>query len=225
MTADGNTADTAAMLATLRERGAGQRDPVRYGFIEALARRAEAQQGSVRQLLDCKLATAIAELAARSAEPSATAADGTTQSAPTASPLAGLLAELAQHPALAAPVLHAPALPTATAGTYGALPPADGNELKALRYFRDDWARLSVERQLAEALANGPENAGPLNPHRLVLRMLERMHTLSPDYLTRFMSYVDALLWLEQADAPAPPGEKTAADGERKRKTERATKR
>jgi hypothetical protein len=224
MKADGRP-DAAAMLATLRERGAGQRDPVRYGFIEALARRTEAQQGTARQLLERKLAQAIETLAARCPEPSATV-DDSPKTSPLASPLAGLIVELAQHPLPDSLAPDASAMPSAaTVATDAAPMPADSMELKALRYFRDDWARLSVEQQLADALANGPENAGPLNPHRLVLRTLERMHALSPDYLRRFMTYVDALRWLEQADAPTPPGEKAAADGERKRKTERATKR
>lgn len=224
MAADSMPASTAAALAALRERGAAQHDPVRYGFIEALARRTEAQQGAARQLLDRKLAQAISALAARCAEPSA-AATGATKPSPPSSLLAGLLAELAQD------VTHAPHAPPAAMAapdaSRGESPsPADSDELKALRYFRADWARLSVEQQLAEALANGPENAGPLNPHRLVLRALERMRALSPDYLHRFMTYVDALRWLEHADKAGASVDKPApGDGERRRRGERAPKR
>jgi hypothetical protein len=73
-------------------------------------------------------------------------------------------------------------------------------ELKSLRYFRSTWSRLSAEQQLAQALAQAPENAGPLNSHLLVLRALQLMQEVSPDYLQRFMSYADTLLWLEQVD-------------------------
>ena len=75
-------------------------------------------------------------------------------------------------------------------------PPA---ELRALRYFRRSWARLSVDQQLTRSLARAPEQAGPLNSQRLVLRSLTLMRDVSPAYLSRFMSYVDALMWLDQA--------------------------
>ena len=44
-------------------------------------------------------------------------------------------------------------------------------------------------------------NAGPLNSHRLVLRSLEMMRTLSPHYLQHFLSQMDTLLALEQMNA------------------------
>lgn len=83
-------------------------------------------------------------------------------------------------------------------------------ELKALRDFRSTWARLSVEQRLARSLAQAPEKAGPLNSHGLALRALQAMRDLSPDYLQRYVGYVDALLWLEQAKAGAAA---EAADG------------
>ena len=111
------------------------------------------------------------------------------------SPLADLAAYIAQHSSTdqdgAAANVGAPVRPSA--------------ELKSLRYFRNTWAKLSVEQQLAQALAQGPENAGPLNSHLLVLRSLQLMRDISPDYLNRFMSYVDTLLWLEQADGGGMP--------------------
>jgi hypothetical protein len=39
-----------------------------------------------------------------------------------------------------------------------------------------------------------------MNSQHLVLRSLQRMRDIAPDYLQGFMSYVDALIWLEQAD-------------------------
>src|SRR5687767_2172570 len=50
-----------AAVAALRERGAHRADPVRFRFIEALARRAEGQPPAVRQRLDATLARALAE--------------------------------------------------------------------------------------------------------------------------------------------------------------------
>lgn len=114
----------------------------------------------------------------------------------------------------------APAVATGTGeAPSGAVSPA--RELKSLRYFRSTWSRLSAEQQLAQALAQAPENAGPLNSHLLVLRALQLMQDVSPDYLQRFMSYADTLLWLEQVDdlsgavkrrneTAAPPGRKSS---------------
>ena len=100
---------------------------------------------------------------------------------------------------------------------------ADADELKSLRYFRDTWAKLSVEQQLVQALADGPENAGPLNSHLLVLQALKRLRDLSPSYLNRFMTYVDALLWLDQAAAgPVPRKYLAGGEGDKRRKPTRA---
>ena len=74
-------------------------------------------------------------------------------------------------------------------------------ELKSLRYFRSTWSRLSLEQQLSRALAQAPDNAGPLNSHFLVLQALIRMRDIAPPYLEGFIAHVDALLWLERADA------------------------
>ncbi|HSX94516.1 MAG TPA: DUF2894 domain-containing protein [Hydrogenophaga sp.] len=80
-------------------------------------------------------------------------------------------------------------------------------ELRSAQAFRETWERLHAEDEVQQALERGPENPGPLNPHRLVLRTLGLLSELSPDYLRRFMAHADALLWLDEASArlkPAP---------------------
>jgi hypothetical protein len=72
-----------------------------------------------------------------------------------------------------------------------------------VRQFTEVWSKISAEQQVVQALHRGPENAGPLNSHRLMLRSLSLMQSLSPDYLRRFLSQMDSLLWLEQASAKA----------------------
>jgi hypothetical protein len=49
----------------------------------------------------------------------------------------------------------------------------------------------------------------------VVLRSLALMRDISPDYLNRFMSYVDALLCLEQVDREAPATPKAKPDAAR----------
>lgn len=134
-------------------------------------------------------------------------------------PLADLVAYVAERSAPApgmngAPDSRADAVPAASlakpaAPTDSANATGSARELKSLRYFRSTWSALSVDRQLAQALAQGPENAGPLNSHRLVLRSLQLMRDVAPNYLQRFMSYADALLWLERAEASGAPAKKT----------------
>lgn len=73
-------------------------------------------------------------------------------------------------------------------------------ELKSVRRFRESKAKLDADRLVTRAIEECPENAGPLNPQKLVIRSLSAMRTLSPHYLNRFVSYIDTLLWLEQVD-------------------------
>lgn len=84
---------------------------------------------------------------------------------------------------------------------------ASGNrvELKSARRFSETWSKLQSESQVEQALQRSPENAGPFNPHMLMVRSLALMRDLSPDYLHRFMQHADTLLWLEQASARHNP--------------------
>lgn len=196
----------ARAIAALRAQGAGLRDPVRFHFIEALARRTAATRGTARALLEGRLARAIDDYAAR-CEGVPGRADAPGDAPAAASPLAELLAHIAgqNRSVFAAPE------PDATH-------PAAPAELKALSCFRDTWSKLRVDQQFHQALADEPENAGPLNSHFLVLRALRLMRDISPAYLKHFMDYADALLWLEQADGGARPAPKNIVLGERDKK-------
>jgi hypothetical protein len=77
-----------------------------------------------------------------------------------------------------------------------------------VRHFRNTWSKLSADRQVAKALGQGPQNAGPINSHRLVLASLALMREISPDYLNRFMCYADALLCLDQSGQLKPTSAK-----------------
>ena len=101
--------------------------------------------------------------------------------------------------------------------------------MKSLRQFKDTWARMAAEDDVKQAIERGPRNAGPLNSHQLVLRSLRVMRDVSPDYLRRFMTHLDALLWLDQLShkptaAEGKPGKPTASPAS-KPKTRRATTR
>ncbi|KAB2910281.1 MAG: DUF2894 domain-containing protein [Dechloromonas sp.] len=195
----------------LRASGAAERDPVRFAYLDALARRAAKQPASIRQALAARIGAAADELASRPAPSPAAIAPSDT-----ASPLAELLAYIGQQ---------AHALPDAAsaAAPQGDLRPkakASGEshrrpapELKSVTYFRDEWSKLSTEQQLTQTLAQAPENAGPMNSQHLVLRSLQVMRDIAPDYLHGFMSWVDALIWLEHA-APTRPAPARAVANE-----------
>lgn len=232
--ADGASAQT--LIEALRARGAARFDAVGFRFLDALAVRLAGLDGAARQRLESRLAEAAAALgermdaAAREAEaccaaaaarfPAAAAAlaedlaagDFTALrrriAALEAGPAPGPLGELVAR--LQRPAADAPEAATEPGGA-----PA---ELRSLRRFRRTWSRLSTEQQLAEAFAQAPENAGPLNAHFLVLRALTRMRDLAPAYLEQFVSYANTLLWLEQVEAGRAAAQKPGARAERGRK-------
>jgi hypothetical protein len=216
------TADIQAQLDALRATGAADRDPVRFAYLEALTRRAATQPETIRQSLNAKISAAANELASRPAPAPTEIAPATP-----ASPLADLLAYISQQahgqpdtrqPANETSTVNRknrPKSKTASAGRY-----RQGPELKSVAYFRNEWSKLSTEQQLTQTLAQAPENAGPMNSQHLVLRSLERMRDIAPDYLQGFMSYIDTLIWLDHADPTKPlSGRSPGGEGEKKTRT------
>ena len=91
------------------------------------------------------------------------------------------------------------------------------SELRSVRAFSETWSRICAEEDVAQAVQRGPENAGPLNSHMLVLRTLSSLRELSPDYLRRFMAHADTLLWLDRAGSRLkPPAGKGKAGRQKK---------
>ncbi|MDO8773637.1 MAG: DUF2894 domain-containing protein [Burkholderiaceae bacterium] len=208
--------DFSADIASLRQLGADQFDPVRLHYLQELAHRASAHQGPVKRILDAKLAQALAAFRERFEQAQRDAKDAVApskESDPRAS-LGELVRYMAQH------------APDNGEGGF------DGDvglrrELKTTRYFRNTWSKLSVDKQVTQAIKQAPKNAGPINSHMLVLRSLALMREISPDYLNRFTSYVDALLCLDQGDKDKQVNAKKAAAGDasKKMKSRRARSR
>jgi hypothetical protein len=194
--------DPRALLDGWRDGGADRADPVRFRFIEAMARRASGFRGEAGRLLEERVARLVAdygEVLARASgkvPPPETLPLTPPQRYGALADLAALREHLGRrtHPATV-PTTHAPTVPTAPA----APAPRNGHqaEPELADYFRDTWARVSVDRQLRQSQADVPENAGPLNTNHLVHRSLSLMREVSPGYLEQFLSYVDALSWLE----------------------------
>ncbi|WP_196217394.1 DUF2894 domain-containing protein [Burkholderia pseudomallei] len=150
-------------------------------------------------------APAPASSSSSSTSPAPTpAAPSTTTTSPAASspdepargPLAALLDYIGsrERPTASAPDETRAAPASSTASGRVAL----RAEPELLDYFRETWSKLSADSQLRASLEQVPKNAGPLNSSSLVHRSLSLMRELSPEYLRQFLSYVDALSWLQQ---------------------------
>jgi hypothetical protein len=219
-----------ALVASLRDEGGERFDAAGWHYLDTLARRAAAHEGSVRRMLEAKRERALAAFAGRFAQarsaavellagagtqhPQAAAellrlfAEGdfkglrylsaTLEARVQCAVLSGLVSRL--EPGLAGGSVNSPAQHAVSRTTANGDPNV---ELKTVRESRATWARMSVDKQLALAMKRGPENAGPINSHNLVLRSLAMMQGISPGYLSRMVSYVDTLLSLD-------PGEKEA---------------
>ena len=229
-------ASLRSMLESLRSDGARGFDPVRFRYLEALSARIDAQPAAVARILEQRLASALTEFAACFVQ-SRTAAADTVASLSARHPerareLRALLAagDLRGVHRLGAgkpvdrcePLAHLNAdLRRAVAGD-GERAPGEGAsawpEMRSVRRFRQAWSRILAEDRVAQALDRGPGNAGPLNSHMLVLRSLRLMRDLSPDYLRRFLSHVDTLLWLDQVGGKETPPQARPARRARQRK-------
>jgi hypothetical protein len=236
--------DADALVASLRDEGGERFDAAGWHYLDTLARCAAAHEGSVRRILEAKIERALAAFAerfaqARSAAAELLAATG-TKHPPAAAELQRLfadgdfkglrylsatlearvqcavLSELVSQlePGLAGAPVNSPAQHARPRTTAAGDP---SRELKTVRESRATWARMSVDKQLALAMKQGPKNAGPINSHNLVLRSLAMMQEISPDYLSRMVSYVDTLLSLD-------PGDKGVAVKRKKATSSKAVK-
>lgn len=203
------------VIAALRQAGADKFDPVRMHYLEVMASRVSTHQGSVRRILDSKLRQALGSFSERFATEQRDAkADIDSRSAlktgshPTS--LGDLVRHIEQH--------SLPNFDGAMDGSVGLR-----RELKTTRYFRNTWSKLSVEKQVTQALEQAPKNAGPINAHMLVLRSLALMREISPDYLNRFTSYADTLVCLDQGVKEKQGIAKNAADDQSGKKSKGRT--
>ncbi|WP_155636246.1 DUF2894 domain-containing protein [Burkholderia stagnalis] len=210
-----------AMLDAWREQGADRLDPVRFHLMDALARRAAGHDGDTRRLLDARLATLLAGYA-----------DIVERGAPNAADVGIPPGEPARgEPAPGEPAPGEPAPGEPARGALAALVTQLARDAQAdragidpamIEFFRETWSKVRTEKQYRQALDQVPRNAGPLNSSSLVHRSLSLMRDLSPGYLQQFLSYVDALSWLEdlmgggaqaEKEAPRAKGTKKAARG------------
>lgn len=172
--------DLIGALEALRTAGAAQFDPVAWHYLQTLSQRAVLQTGKAQALLRDRLQTAMTELRSRM-ETAAKATHSQRVQANT-SALAALLQDMPSRQQASG---HSDGWPA---------------ENPRIQQFRKQLSQISVQKQVKQAIALAPANAGPINSHMLVLRSLGSMRDISPDYLNRFMAYVDTLLCLDSVD-------------------------
>jgi hypothetical protein len=213
-------------LVGLRETNAHRFDPVRFRFIESLLERAATKRGPVQQVLENKVSAALtsykadqhaaaAHIERLSAQTSAYSPQGSLaklvglrelldqKQAPTASAMSALERTLTEQENLSL----AGAMFTAdmSAQRDGSRVTRGQRPLKAKQEMQVSQQRLSVVKRVELAIQHGPESPGPLNPQMLAIKALTSMRDLSPQYLSRYMNYLDALFWLEHAaERPDP---------------------
>ncbi|MDF3099246.1 MULTISPECIES: DUF2894 domain-containing protein [Burkholderia] len=203
------TGDATRVRATLdawREQGADRLDPVRFHRIDALERRAAVLDGAARALLDARLAALVEGFAETVARARAAEATRMTVEASPGAPARGALAALVEGLAR-----------DAQADRRGLDP-------ELVDYFRATWSKVRTEQQYRQSLDQVPRNAGPLNSNSLVHRSLATMRELSPDYLQQFLSYVDALAWLEDLAGGGAQPEKEAPRAKAAKPAKKATR-
>lgn len=205
--------DHGATIAAWRARGDHRHDPVRFALIEAMVRRALVQQGAARRIIDDRLAQLLASYG-EGVEKARLQASAVPPTSSNRSALTELASQLADSSALR------------DHDGDGAI---DGSMTRTLKYVRSTWSKLSAERQLFQSHATVPDNPGPLNSHHLVHQALRSMRHLSPGYLGHFMSHVDALFWLDDANgmgaAPSASAQRDPVQKKPARKTPRESSR
>ncbi|SDY79924.1 Protein of unknown function [Lysobacter sp. yr284] len=225
--------DPRATLEAWRAQGEDRRDRAGFARIDALERRAAAQDGELRRVLDARVremmiayAGELERSAVRAREAAVGKADAATAASPAEAvarkggkrkPRAGAETAPAPAPTLAELTQRLEALVATREAASADAPRAAFPQLAALDEFRMRFSRLRMDRQLRESLEPSSTDAGPLNSGRLVHRALSTMQALAPEYLQQFMAYVDALAWMERLGGVAEADEPAVAAGGGKR--------
>jgi hypothetical protein len=231
--------------ASLRNEGAQRLDPARFHYLEVLSQRVDTAPGEVRRILEGKLKVALADYGERFRQAQKVTSDELASLSAKHPDLARELHRLfaagdygGMRRLGAQSAFNRPCAPLAQLNQYIQNVKQDGidrrlesdpgsslvsdmeasSEMASVRRFREAWSRIAAEDQVDQAVGRGPVNAGPLNSHMLVLRSLALMRKLSPDYLRRFLSHVDTLLWLDQANQKYTPVKAKPARRSRQKK-------
>ncbi|HET8707204.1 MAG TPA: DUF2894 domain-containing protein [Pseudomonadales bacterium] len=215
------TADSESSLEVrvqdLLAQHADQFDPIRFRYIEALLKRRAQLNTNATMLLEKKIAHALSDYERRFEMAKSTAA---TRLHDIAEHWPALLARAQAYfdrgdfkalmrfadIQMAMQTLSLPKVLSGVTGSESlpaAVPRPDSqrfqDELKSMQLFRESWAKFNTARRVAKTIEGLSEDIGPLNSERLIILAMNKMRSISPDYLGRFLSYADTLLWLDAA--------------------------
>ena len=205
-------AELQAQLEALKSTGKEALAPVQFHLIASLLDKAALQRESVSHQLAATAATRLAALQTRLAQQAPTPA--AKPATPATSPLQALTALLQQQKPQSTEKSRGLAFDeflreqeqavalslSDILQTHDATDDNPFGELKSSRLFRQAQLQKFADDLVEQAIADAPQDPGPLNPQMLAIRALSFMRDLSPHYLNRFVSYIDSLFWLEQAE-------------------------
>ena len=217
-------------LVSLRETNADRFDPARFRFIESLLERAATKRGPVQSILENKISAALtsykADQHAAAAQLESLTEQATGYCAQSSLAMLVGLRELLDQKQVpvdsATSALERTLNEQENLSLAGAMFIADmsteqdcgvvtGEQrpLKASREMQISQQRHSIVKRVELAIQQGPESPGPLNPQMLAIKALTSMRDLSPQYLSRYINYLDALFWLERAAERTAPAKAT----------------
>jgi len=209
--------ELTATIASLLEQGADSFDPIRFRYIESMARRAGGQRILVAQVIAKKACKALEDYQNDAAASKAIKHQALVQeNGQELYDARADLVALTQH--LDQGKTHEGECSSDSSFTdelrqqesdvvqsFVGTAVNQRREPTAIRLYRESWIKQNSDRLVVQSVKNGPEDPGPLNSQMLVIHSLSTMRGLSPDYLNRFVSYVDTLLWLDQAGNDMQP--------------------
>ena len=218
---EGDTGQLARLLEQLLEINANRYDPVRFGYLASMARRDSQHGGAVSSKIEQKALTGLQGYQLDFQQAQAEALALVEKAIERFPPAADTIKQLFHHcdfPALKRHLSHLER--AAKKGRLGELSErlrgpstapeaardqghsAGLTELKALGQLRQTLGRARAEKLVRRAEQARTGDAGPLNPHNLVIRSLANMRDISPESLNRFVAYAETLLWLQQVSGP-----------------------
>ena len=225
------------LLIGLRQRECHNFDPIRFSYLEAMARRAQGQGESVGHIVEQLGLAALEQYSADLAlaqEEAAACLDtaGSAQAeelqelfqackyremkrlltrarrSTTNESLVAMSTYISNPEPVAAKHAVTPSFDDILRAHEQELIQTGGNssvqeqgraEHSAIHHFREALVKRNADKLVTKLINEIPEDAGPLNPQKLIVQSLASMRDLSPHYLNRFVAYIDTLLWLERA--------------------------
>ncbi len=210
-------ADISATLEQLKQTNAHRINPAHFSFIETLLTKSQNANANTQVIIHQKLSAELSLYAEQVERNQAAASENKVELEPPISAIAALSLQLSkpdEAPVVASDnlslsetiALHETnALKKYNNGqAVQAKKSASKPELKAFNSFKQFKEKYDSDKLVEQLINDRPEQLGPLNPQLLLIKSVASMKDLSPHYLSRFVTYIDTLLRLEDASKLKP---------------------